>query len=67
MVGQVVDPNESRLAGQGQGAREKMVHERKEYDFVFQIDVSDDLPPIPLPYNIEGTLHRVDSEGSVER
>lgn len=31
-----------------------MVHEGKEYDYVFQIDVSDDTPPLPLTYNLQG-------------
>lgn len=32
----------------------KMEHEGKDYDYVFQIDVKDDEPPIPLPFNREG-------------
>ncbi|GAA5989155.1 hypothetical protein JCM10908_001187 [Rhodotorula pacifica] len=36
--------------GTGQN-RAKMQHEGVEYDFVFHIDVRDDMPPIPLAYN----------------
>ncbi|GAA6064645.1 hypothetical protein JCM10212_004487 [Sporobolomyces blumeae] len=31
----------------------RTVHEGAEYDFVFQIDVKDDEPPLPLPYNVD--------------
>jgi len=62
-LGQVVDPSTpppSQAISQASTTttttkvKEKMVHEGKEYDYVFQIDVSDDSPPIPLPYNLEG-------------
>lgn len=33
-----------------------MLHEGVEYDYVFHIDVKDDEPPIPLPFNLEGAL-----------
>jgi len=62
-LGQVVDPPASPSQAISQAStttttkeREKMVHEGKEYDYVFQIDASDDSPPIPLPYNLEGKL-----------
>lgn len=31
-----------------------MLHDGVEYEYVFQIDVKDDEPPLPLPFNLEG-------------
>ena len=61
-LGQVVDPStppSSQAISQASTTtttttKKKMVHEGIEYDYVFQIDVSDDSPPLPLPYNLEG-------------
>ena len=61
-LGQVVDPPTpppSQAISQASTTtttttKKKMVHEGIEYDYVFQIDVSDDSPPLPLPYNLEG-------------
>ncbi|GAA5915535.1 hypothetical protein JCM5296_001753 [Sporobolomyces johnsonii] len=37
----------------------KMEHDGQQYDFVFQIDVKDDEPPIPLPFNLGDDPHNV--------
>lgn len=39
------------VAGEGTGASKK-VHNGKEYDFVFDIDIEDGKPPLKLPYNL---------------
>lgn len=44
-VGQVVD-----AIGQGR----KQLYEGKEYDYVFDVDVSEGVPPLKLPYNVAG-------------
>lgn len=44
-VGQVVD-----AIGQGR----KQLYEGKEYDYVFDVDVSEGMPPLKLPYNVSG-------------
>ena len=41
-VGQVVE---------SAGASQKKVYNGKEYDYVFDVDVSDDAPPLKLPFN----------------
>lgn len=46
-IGQVVD-----AIGQGR----KQLHEGKEYDYVFDVDVSEGMPPLKLPYNVSGEL-----------
>ncbi|GAA5953867.1 hypothetical protein JCM3765_000673 [Sporobolomyces pararoseus] len=63
-LGQVVDPPSPTTTTCGEkeeseGRREKMVHEGKEFDFVFQIDVSDDKPPLPLPFNLQDDVLEV--------
>ncbi|GAA5950023.1 hypothetical protein JCM21900_001368 [Sporobolomyces salmonicolor] len=35
----------------------KMAYDGQEYDFVFQIDVRDEEPPLPLPFNLEDDPH----------
>jgi len=47
-IGQVVD-----AIGQGR----KQLYEGKEYDYVFDVDVSEGMPPLKLPYNVSGTSH----------
>ncbi|KIR59591.1 phospholipase A-2-activating protein [Cryptococcus bacillisporus CA1873] len=42
-IGQVVD-----AIGQGR----KQLYEGKEYDYVFDVDVSEGMPPLKLPYNV---------------
>ncbi|BGP30238.1 hypothetical protein JCM10296v2_001990 [Rhodotorula toruloides] len=60
-LGEVVD--RSSAASDKPGARsqprEKMLHEGVEYDYVFQVDVKDDEPPIPLPFHLEDEPHAV--------
>ncbi|GAA5990263.1 hypothetical protein JCM5350_000444 [Sporobolomyces pararoseus] len=56
-LGQVVDDPPSSAT-----TTKKMIHEGKEYDFVFQIDVSDDKPPIPLPFNLRDDVLEVSKE-----
>jgi phospholipase A-2-activating protein len=44
-IGQVVDAI---------GSGRKQLYEGKEYDYVFDVDVSEGMPPLKLPYNISG-------------
>jgi phospholipase A-2-activating protein len=44
-IGQVVD-----AIGQGR----KQLYEGKEYDYVFDVDVSEGMPPLKLPFNVSG-------------
>lgn len=46
-IGQVVDAI---------GSGRKQLYAGKEYDYVFDVDVSEDMPPLKLPYNISGQL-----------
>ncbi|KAH8413203.1 hypothetical protein KR009_008741 [Drosophila setifemur] len=41
----------SGASGGTQASSGKKLHEGKEYDFVFNVDISDTEPPIKLPYN----------------
>ncbi|PWN43180.1 PFU-domain-containing protein [Ceraceosorus guamensis] len=36
----------------GVGSGTKKLHEGKEYDYVFDVDIADDAPPLKLPYNL---------------
>jgi phospholipase A-2-activating protein len=49
-IGQVVD-----AIGQGR----KQLYEGKEYDYVFDVDVSEGMPPLKLPYNVSGMFDRL--------
>lgn len=40
----------------GQGR--KQLYEGKEYDYVFDVDVSEGMPALKLPYNVSGKLCR---------
>lgn len=44
-IGQVVDAI---------GSGRKQLYEGKEYDYVFEVDVSEGMPPLKLPYNVTG-------------
>jgi len=44
-IGQVVDAI---------GSGRKQLYEGKEYDYVFDVDVSEGIPPLKLPYNVTG-------------
>ena len=36
------------------GSGHKRLHEGKEYDYVFDVDIKDGAPPLKLPYNVNG-------------
>ncbi|KAI0256861.1 WD40-repeat-containing domain protein [Lactifluus subvellereus] len=42
-IGEVVD---------AVGSGRKQLHEGKEYDYVFDVDIQDGVPPLKLPYNV---------------
>ena len=44
-VGDVVD-----AVGQGR----KQLYGGREYDYVFDVDIQDGVPPLKLPYNVTG-------------
>ncbi|GAA6021795.1 hypothetical protein JCM11491_003878 [Sporobolomyces phaffii] len=60
-LGQVVDRPEpsAAVADADEAVRGKNEFQGKESDFVFQIDVSDDSPPIPFPYNLGDDLYEL--------
>lgn len=39
----------------GQGRRQ--LYQGKEYDYVFDVDIQDGVPPLKLPYNVTGESH----------
>lgn len=39
------------------GSGRKQLHNGKEYDYVFDIDIGDGIPPLKLPYNATGKRH----------
>ena len=45
-IGEVVD---------AVGSGRKQLYEGKEYDYVFDVDIQDGVPPLKLPYNATGT------------
>lgn len=49
-VGEVVD-----AVGPGR----KQLFEGKEYDYVFDVDITDGAPPLKLPYNVTGVCTHV--------
>lgn len=36
------------------GPGHKSLYEGKEYDYVFDVDIKDGVPPLKLPYNVNG-------------
>jgi hypothetical protein len=38
------------------GSGRKQIYEGKEYDYVFDVDVQEGVPPLKLPYNASGEL-----------
>jgi hypothetical protein len=36
------------------GSGRKQIYEGKEYDYVFDVDVQEGVPPLKLPYNASG-------------
>ncbi len=46
-VGEVVD---------AVGSNRKQLYQGKEYDYVFDVDIQDGVPPLKLPYNASGMI-----------
>ena len=44
-IGEVVD---------AVGSSQRQLHEGVEYDYVFDVDIGEDTPPLKLPYNATG-------------
>ena len=40
------------------GSSRKQLYQGKEWDYVFDVDVQEGVPPLKLPYNASGELHR---------
>ncbi len=38
------------------GNNRKQIFDGVEYDFVFDIDIGDGIPPLKLPYNVTGNF-----------
>lgn len=38
------------------GSGRKQLYEGKEYDYVFDVDIQDGVPPLKLPYNAKGMV-----------
>lgn len=38
------------------GSGRKQLYEGKEYDYVFDVDIQEGVPPLKLPYNITGDI-----------
>lgn len=38
------------------GSSRKQLYEGKEYDYVFDVDIQDGVPPLKLPYNASGMI-----------
>ncbi len=36
------------------GSGQKQMYEGKEYDYVFEVDISEGAPPLKLPFNAKG-------------
>jgi len=36
------------------GSGRKQLYQGKEYDYVFDVDIQDGVPPLKLPYNVSG-------------
>lgn len=49
-IGEVVD---------AVGSGRKQLYEGKEYDYVFDVDIQDGVPPLKLPYNANGMVHHL--------
>ena len=39
------------------GSGRKQLYQGKEYDYVFDVDIQDGVPPLKLPYNVSGSFH----------
>ena len=40
------------------GSSRKQLYQGKEWDYVFDVDVQEGVPPLKLPYNASGELRR---------
>jgi hypothetical protein len=38
------------------GSGRKQLYEGKEYDYVFDVDIQDGVPPLKLPFNVTGAF-----------
>lgn len=38
------------------GSGRKQLYQGKEYDYVFDVDIKDGVPPLKLPYNVSGKI-----------
>jgi phospholipase A-2-activating protein len=36
------------------GSGRKQIYQGKEYDYVFDVDIQDGVPPLKLPYSVTG-------------
>jgi hypothetical protein len=36
------------------GSKRKQIHDGKEYDYVWDVDIAEGMPPLKLPYNVTG-------------
>lgn len=41
------------------GPGRKQLYQGKEYDYVFDVDIQDGVPPLKLPYNVSGSFHMI--------
>jgi hypothetical protein len=55
-IGEVVD---------AVGSGRKQLYEGKEYDYVFDVDIQDGVPPLKLPYNANGMFHHLYEDRNV--
>jgi phospholipase A-2-activating protein len=39
------------------GSSRKQLYEGREYDYVFDVDIKDGVPPLKLPYSVNGAVH----------
>ena len=40
------------------GSNRRQIYDGREYDFVFDVDIQDGVPPLKLPYNAAGAYFR---------
>lgn len=52
-MGEMVESPPASEATAQKNTQPRMEHDGQEYDFVFSIDVADEMPPLPLPYNCD--------------
>jgi hypothetical protein len=49
------------------GSGRKQLYEGMEYDYVFDVDVSEGRPPLKLPYNVTGEPTSINSFNIADR